>query len=1230
MQNGLSALVDITGPDSIDMPQEGPSFLNETLPANLGYKYSPLINSIQNRNQFGTIPEDGYRAIDDIPEGYEAFGSTLLRAVNNDHMGVLVNQIDENFERRRIMSESGFFANMLTEFADPVNYIPIVGVSAKVGRSAIRVGLGTTAIQAGAESIRYPFDPLATRMESAVNISSAAAFGTIFGGLASIPLARRLTAIEQASNEVDTSLRALDGLTPEDVRAMGSRENRQFNNLNDSELKAHRSELASKENTDSAIRAIDLERTLRRSESIDAGELSDASIANSLFTDSWIYKGVTTPMKRVLQSKNLPNSVKLIAQGIAGDSGILLKANQLGVKIGNSVFQSAKLLEGEWVREYDNLINLWGKSTSKGVINPLDYNVTNGFEKAKSSIGLNANTFESWLTNVDQKYITRDKNLSDIEAQAVQIFDRFYSNWETRLNETNLIGSVGGYKKLIDRRTKDILKAEDSLKTARNGDYIRRLESNLVKYKEELADAQSMVESLSDSGKILPPNEAVFRPRYWDRKAIMKNRAGFEAVLTKWFTENPNTIIRNNKGIFEKIDLSTNESAIKGRVNKMIDDLLGLSDVLDVDAGYFGMGKSKHMKHRVVDIPNELVLDFIEKNPIKVMKAYVSRVGPRYEFAKKFNGKSYDDVVDDIYNDVLGNGGTQDQAYAAIKDITALYERVVGTALRNPDSWDQKIAAGMRNAAQLNYLGSAGFSTITEPAKIIMEHGLGPTVRGLFSILEDNKLRMGAREGRIGGEGLENLNGSAQMRLVDDVTNNPFETNVWDTSKDAFYLLNLLGPITRLLKDFDAMMRSHTLVDYSVRWANGKANKMEQEYLLRYNIDFDDAVKISNAPWQQSKSGLYMANTDAWVNAVEFPSTMANVVSGKVGKQVGKRYVPAFFSPDDGPNGTIYIDEDYISSTFDSKPWTDPKVKGVKPLPDNAFNTPQEWVTFVKMHEVMHTIYPSKKLNIDKRTTQGKANYENAINDLAMAEIKKQNKVEVSTRDTFRTALSSGIMNTILMGTPADKPIITDGIVYIPMRVAGKFGMKEDSKVKGYARIENGLLGLPFQFYSYSLAAVNKVSAAYAHNQVKGRYSGALAGMGLGYMLLQMKTPDYIMEEMSFSDRFARSFDYSGLGVLYSDILYTGMATSMALGGPNITGGAISPKFPQEENYVDAATGVLGAGPSVTTDLGRGMYDIITGNYGEGMKEVIRNAPFTRLWFLKDEMNQYTRGLGRF
>ena len=37
-------------------------------------------------------------------------------------------------------------------------------------------------------------------------------------------------------------------------------------------------------------------------------------------------------------------------------------------------------------------------------------------------------------------------------------------------------------------------------------------------------------------------------------------------------------------------------------------------------------------------------------------------------------------------------------------------------------------------------------------------------------------------------------------------------------------------------------------------------------------------------------------------------------------------------------------------------------------------------------------------------------------------------------RDEFRSSMSSGIMNTILMGTPADKPLIVDGIAYVPIQ----------------------------------------------------------------------------------------------------------------------------------------------------------------------------------------------------
>ena len=52
--------------------------------------------------------------------------------------------------------------------------------------------------------------------------------------------------------------------------------------------------------------------------------------------------------------------------------------------------------------------------------------------------------------------------------------------------------------------------------------------------------------------------------------------------------------------------------------------------------------------------------------------------------------------------------------------------------------------------------------------------------------------------------------------------------------------------------------------------------------------------------------------------------------------------------------------------------------------------------------------------------------------------------------------------------------------------------------------------------------------------------------------------------------------------------------------------------------------GVLGAGPSIGLDLGRGVYDLTTGNIGEGTKQIIRNLPFARMWFWKGKMNELT------
>ena len=214
--------------------------------------------------------------------------------------------------------------------------------------------------------------------------------------------------------------------------------------------------------------------------------------------------------------------------------------------------------------------------------------------------------------------------------------------------------------------------------------------------------------------------------------------------------------------------------------------------------------------------------------------------------------------------------------------------------------------------------------------------------------------------------------------------------------------------------------------------------------------------------------------------------------------------------------------------------------------------------------------------------------------------------------------------------------------MFVPHHIAKRFGYAEDKMFKGYSRIENGFLALPFQFYSYTLANVHKMVGAMAHGQLKNRALGMTTMLGLGYLSTQMRYSisgaEFAWDEMSAQDRFARSWDASGITALYSDLFYQTLHTSLALGGPNITNGFIAPKFPQKPSFLeqklqestgiiglDATANMAGAGVSISLDLLGGAAQFVNGEYGEGAKNFARNLPFARMWFWKVDMNSITR-----
>ena len=73
----------------------------------------------------------------------------------------------------------------------------------------------------------------------------------------------------------------------------------------------------------------------------------------------------------------------------------------------------------------------------------------------------------------------------------------------------------------------------------------------------------------------------------------------------------------------------------------------------------------------------------------------------------------------------------------------------------------------------------------------------------------------------------------------------------------------------------------------------------------------------------------------------------------------------------------IRIDVEQIYKDFDNKPWTNPKVEGVEPLPATAFKTPEEYMEFVLTHEEMHG-------NVSRPANVSKGQHETLINEMAL------------------------------------------------------------------------------------------------------------------------------------------------------------------------------------------------------------------------------------------------------
>ena len=228
----------------------------------------------------------------------------------------------------------------------------------------------------------------------------------------------------------------------------------------------------------------------------------------------------------------------------------------------------------------------------------------------------------------------------------------------------------------------------------------------------------------------------------------------------------------------------------------------------------------------------------------------------------------------------------------------------------------------------------------------------------------------------------------------------------------------------------------------------------------------------------------------------------------------------------------------------------------------------------------------------------------------------------------FRSALKSGVMNRIIMGTPADKPLAMSGKSYLPMHIAKSLGMKESKRVKGYAEIEHPMLAIPFTFYTYTVGALNKVTTNYAQGAVRNPAIHFAVAMFLGYNIVKFRTPDWAWNEMDIEDKILRAFDFSGLAAIYSDMFYRSLEIGMAFDIENPL--PFQPKFKEDPDAVGGVVSIFGAPADYAYGFVKSGKEFARGEYGDGTESFVRQIPLVWNVFIKERMNEIKNALGDF
>lgn len=836
-------------------------------------------------------------------------------------------------------------------------------------------------------------------------------------------------------------------------------------------------------------------------------------------TKSWLYNLMSTPSKRSMNDMSLPNEIHQNIVKSFHNGAENLEGSLAGKGIQSLAARALTYSADAFNLERD-LKLLWREEIKgfQGGGEVLGFNVDN-LRVRTGTYGQNAKTYEEWLQNTIDLVIdsfdptfskTTLANLPKTSTEGMERLKNFFKNFEADAREVGALGDDASLRIKLKDYKEQIAFREDEIAALTASDPVAN--KSTINTSKIVLDYQKKeaiyLQGLLDNSV----NRNYAFPIYYNKVLLKESPQALEELTIIFkdhmLSQGKHNTWDNVSGTWSTMRVSEEQEA-RSIAEQIVTRIIEDPDVQNLVPK---SGKGKHLMRRALDIPEYKIKDYMVRDS-RVIQNYANKMGFRLEWARMHGKMDIDDILM-RHEELMRRDGkhTEDRIAEVKRDFLADYEREAGIHVRDPDAMNQTVVRNLKSIAGMTYLPLAGITSIIDATAMpIFEHGFKNVFKTGLRLVDGDwaNMKMNGRQVRNSGEGLEISRPIVQYRVLTDSVRDlqPKRTErIIQTAERAFYMANILSPITAGGKHLDAMI---TIPEFYHRITtiknNGKISQFEIGELARYGITELLAKRLANMPWGKTDSGMPVLDLEAW------PSV-----------------------------------------TFQDR------------------------------------------------------------------ELKR----------TMSTYIAQHARNTIMHSTSGDRPMIVDGFMYLKWKPwMSSLGMKIDERASTatvkFARVENAVMSIPFQFLNFAFAANNRIMAASLDPARQHRLSGVIALFGMSYLTLKLKKDDWWFEDKGIAEIMMRTLDQSGITGLYSDIAYHALHTAIATGVHNPDQSWLKGKY--KPTVGEDSFDKLGAVPAMLSEWVMGANEMLTGNTAEGFRDTTYHVPVLGLFGLSDDIRAMTR-----